>query len=102
MRRRGPGLAAERTALAWVRTLTGLVGVSLLVFRAVLLHWPPPAAVLTIVVVGIHVVVACFFGDRRRRALRKPRPGAPNPALPVAVMAGSLITAALGGAILLR
>ncbi|MFI5958502.1 DUF202 domain-containing protein [Cryptosporangium sp. NPDC051539] len=101
-RRRGPGLAAERTALSWVRTLTGLVGVCLLVSRGVLIHWPLRWAVVTVAVVGVHVVVACYFGERRWLALRGPKPGRPRPVLIVGVMTGSLITAALGGAILLR
>ena len=33
-------MAAERTALAWIRSLTGLVGVTLLVARGLLIHWP--------------------------------------------------------------
>ncbi|EXG79551.1 DUF202 domain-containing protein [Cryptosporangium arvum] len=102
MRPRPPGLASERTALAWVRSLIGLLGVGLLVSRGMLVHWPllPAAAAIT-VVAGL-VLGACYLGERRRIALRHPRPAPPRPGTIVAITAGAVLAAALGGVVLVR
>lgn len=102
MRRRGPGLASERTALSWVRSLTGLVGVGLLVSRGMLVQWPLLPAAITIAVVALLVLGACYLGERRWIGLRRPQPGPPRTEVILAITAGAVIVAALGGVVLAR
>ncbi|GAA0270746.1 hypothetical protein GCM10009539_67440 [Cryptosporangium japonicum] len=95
-------MASERTALAWVRSLIGLIGVGLLVSRGLLVHWPPVPAAVAIAVVGALVLGACYLGERRWIALRRARPAPPRPATIVAITAGAVLVAALGGMVLAR
>ncbi|GAA3386518.1 DUF202 domain-containing protein [Cryptosporangium minutisporangium] len=101
-RRRPPGLASERTALAWVRSLTGLGGVTLLLSRGLLMHWPLLPATIVIGAIGAFVLAACVLGERRWLALRRPEPGPPHASVVVAITAGAVLTAALGGLVLLH
>ena len=100
--RRPPGLASERTALSWMRSLTGLVGVALLMARGALLHWPLLPAATAITAVGLLLLAACLLVERRRTALRVARPGPPAPGAIVAITVGVVLTAVLGGTLLLR
>ncbi|MFG1920736.1 DUF202 domain-containing protein [Cryptosporangium sp. NPDC048952] len=102
MRPRPPGLASERTALAWVRSLIGLVGAGLLVSRGMLVHWPLLPAAIGIAVIGLLVLGAGYLGERRWIALRLPRPGPPPRTVVVVITAGAVLVAALGGAVLVR
>ncbi|SHM96218.1 DUF202 domain-containing protein [Cryptosporangium aurantiacum] len=100
--RRPPGLAAERTALSWVRSLTGLVGVTLLLSRGLLMHWPVLPAAIVASGIGVLVLAACILGERRWLALRRPRPGPPHGSVVVAITAGALLVAAVGALVLAR
>ena len=101
-RRRLPGLASERTALAWVRSLTGLAGVSLLLSRGLLMRWPLLPAGLAIAATVLLLLGACLLGERRRRALLASRPGPPHPGMITALTVGAVLVAALGGVVLLH
>ena len=68
MRDRDPGVQAERTVLAWRRTLLALSAVVLLGARLAFTGRSPIALGLLIGLWGIGV----FFGWRRMRALRRP------------------------------
>lgn len=101
-RRRLPGLASERTALAWVRSLTGLVGVGLLLSRGMIVAWPLLPAGLAIAAMVLVVLGACWFGERRRSALREAKPEPPHPGVVAAITAGAVLVAALGCVVVLR
>jgi putative membrane protein len=95
---RDPGLAAERTDLAWNRS-----GLALLACGAALLKGFPPAGVTAHQIVGAVILVLGGFtwGLGAWQARRRSRPGlaraAPTPrdVLPVALGAAGVGTAAL-------
>lgn len=101
-RHRPAGLATERTALAWRRSLAGLLGVALLAGRSALTHWPVLAGAIATSLVGAAVIGACVLGQRRLLALRRPAPGPLRPVTITTLSGGALVTALLGAALLAR
>jgi hypothetical protein len=94
------GLAAERTALAWRRSMAGLVGMALLLGRDALTRWPPLAAALATVAVSALVVVAVGAGQRRAWTLRQPKPE-PLPLGGLALLTATVLATAILGGLLL-
>jgi uncharacterized membrane protein YidH (DUF202 family) len=95
------GLASERTALAWRRSIAGLLGLSLLVGRGALTHWPPLAGAAAVCVTGAVVVGSVLAGHRRFSALRHQAPR-PLRTRVIALLTGAvLVIALLGFALLL-
>ena len=101
-RRFARGLAAERTALAWRRSLAGLLGVTLLLGRGTLTRWPLLAGAAAISVTGAVVVAAVAAGQRRYWTLRQPAPAPLTSGGIVALTGAAVAAAALGAALLLR
>jgi uncharacterized membrane protein YdcZ (DUF606 family) len=98
----GRGLSAERTALAWRRSLAGLLGIMLLLARGTLTRWPPLAGAIAISVVGGILLTSVIAGQRRYWTLRQPAPG-PLKAGGIAALTGAVLAAAaLGTALLIR
>lgn len=97
----GRGLSAERTALAWRRSLAGLLGIMLLLGRGTLTHWPLLAGAIAISVVGAVLLAAAIAGQRRYWTLRQPSPGPLKASGIVALTGAVLAVAALGAALLI-
>lgn len=101
-RRFAQGLAAERTALAWRRSLAGLLGITLLLGRGALTRWPLLAGAVAISVTGAVVVAAVVAGQRRYWTLHEPAPGPLTGGGIVALTSAAVAAAALGAALLMH
>src|SRR5919202_4889249 len=89
-----PGLAAERTALAWQRMALGFTTLAAVTLAAAA-HRHAPRLVLP--AVGLFAVAAAIWLHARRRVAD---PGIPTTARPLALLAAATMAAALVAAVM--
>ncbi|UNO42953.1 DUF202 domain-containing protein [Streptomyces sp. MST-110588] len=102
--RRDPGLQPERTRLAWRRTTLSCTAVALLAARRAAQEGGSgrPAALLTLVLVGLAWLAFLITAQQRVRALSTARPPALSPRTALTLTACALALTASGAALLLR
>ena len=90
---RDPGLAAERTALAWSRTALAVAAVAALLLRIAERRSAPVAGLLTASVALLVALAMWAYGRRGYRPGAQARPAAREP---TALWAASVAVAAIG------
>lgn len=89
------GLAAERTALAWVRTVLAVLGAGLIIGRLAASGLPIPAAILDCVIIGAGAFALRDSYDRYRRRGEPTVDGRAPAVLAVLVVLLGLVAAAV-------